>query len=100
MNRKSLILCFSALAAMLLAVVVAVAVLYHDTDRKPDVDARYELLQAVPSDAVALACLAQVKDAALPAFSGFGFLSDLSEAAAQGMFGTLEQAPMALSRAP
>lgn len=97
MNRKSLILCFSALAAMLLAVVVAVAVLYHDTDRKPDVDARYELLQAVPSDAVALACLAQVKDAALPAFSGFGFLSDLSEAAAQGMFGTLEQAPMALS---
>ena len=62
MNRKSLVICLSALAAMLLAMVIAIAVLYHDGDKKEQkVEARYELFQAVPSDAVAMACLSHVK---------------------------------------
>ena len=99
MNRKSLIICLAALGAMLLAMVIAIAVLYHDGDKKENskVEARYELFQAVPSDAVALACLSHVKDVSQPAFSGFAFLSSLSDAVSQGQFSTLAEAPMALS---
>lgn len=98
MNRKSLILCLATLGAMLLVMVIAIAVLYHDGDKKETkVEPRYELFQAVPSDAVALACLSHIKDASLPAFSGFAFLSSLSDAVSQGQFGTLAEAPMAFS---
>lgn len=98
MNRKSLIICLAALGAMLLAVVIAIAVLYHDDDKKEsDVEARYELFQAVPSDAVAMGCLSHVKDVSVPAFSGFGFLSSLSDALSQGQFSTIAEAPMAFS---
>ena len=99
MNRKSLIFCLAALGAMLLAMVIAIAVLYHDGDKNKDskVETRYELFQAVPSDAVALACLSHVKDVSQPAFSGFAFLSSLSDAVSQGQFATLAEAPMAFS---
>ena len=98
MNRKSLILCLATLGAMLMAMVVAIAVLYHDGDKKESkVEARYELFQAVPSDAVALACLSHMKDVSQPAFSGFVFLSSLSDAVSQGHFATLAEAPMAFS---
>lgn len=98
MNRKSLVICLSALAAMLLALVIAIAVLYHDGDKKEQkVEARYELFQAVPSDAVAMACLSHVKDVSQPAFSGFTFLSSLSDAISQGQFSTISEAPMAFS---
>ena len=98
MNRKSLVICLSALAAMLLAMVIAIAVLYHDGDKKEQkVEARYELFQAVPSDAVAMACLSHVKDVSQPAFSGFTFLSSLSDAISQGQFSTISEAPMAFS---
>ena len=98
MNRKSLMICLAALGAMLLAMVIAIAVLYHDDDKKEsDVEARYELFQAVPSDAVAIGCLSHVKDVSVPAFSGFGFLSSLSDALSQGQFSTIAEAPMAFS---
>ena len=98
MNRKSLIICLAALGAMLLAMVIAIAVLYHDGDKKETkVETRYELFQAVPSDAVAMACLSHVKDVSQPAFSGFAFLSSLSDAVSQGQFATLSEAPMAFS---
>ena len=98
MNRKSLILSLAALGAMLVAVVVAIAVLYHDGDKKETkVETRYELFQAVPSDAVAMVCLSHVKDVSQPAFSGFAFLSSLSDAVSQGQFATLSEAPMAFS---
>lgn len=98
MNRKSLMICLAALGAMLLAMVIAIAVLYHDDDKKEsDVEARYELFQAVPSDAVAMGCLSHVKDVSVPAFSGFGFLSSLSDALSQGRFSTIAEAPMAFS---
>ena len=83
---------------MLLAMVIAIAVLYHDGDKKEQkVEARYELFQAVPSDAVAMACLSHVKDVSQPAFSGFTFLSSLSDAISQGQFSTISEAPMAFS---
>ena len=67
MNRKSLMISLAALGAMLLAMVIAIAVLYHDDDKKEsDVEARYELFQAVPSDAVAMGCLSHVKDVSVP----------------------------------
>ena len=98
MNRKSLIICLATLGAMLLAMVVAIAVLYHDGDKKESkVETRYELFQAVPSDAVTVACLSHVKDVSQPAFSGFAFLSSLSDAVSQGQLGTLAEAPMAFS---
>ena len=99
MNRKSLIICLATLGAMLLAMVVAIAVLYHDGDKKTDskIESRYGLFQAVPSDAVALACLSHVKDVSQPAFAGFGFLSSLSDAVSQGQFSTLAESPMAFS---
>lgn len=88
----------AALGAMLVAMVIAVAVLYHDGDEKETkVETRYELFQAVPSDAVALGCLSHVKDVSQPAFSGFDFLSSLSDAVSQGLLGTLAEAPMAFS---
>ena len=99
MNRKYLIICLATLGAMLLAMVVAIAVLYHDGDKKTDskIESRYGLFQAVPSDAVALACLSHVKDVSQPAFAGFGFLSSLSDAVSQGQFSTLAESPMAFS---
>lgn len=98
MSRKSLIMYMAILGAMLLVMVVAIAVLYHDGDKKETkVETRYELFQAVPSDAVALACLSHVKDLSLPAFSCFDFLSSLSDAVAQGQFATFAEAPMAVS---
>ncbi len=70
MDRKSLIFCLSVLAVLVLGIGVAVAVLYSDSgsddDRKvsqvADQD-RYELLPAVPSDAIAVACFSKVEDA-------------------------------------
>ena len=98
MSRKSLIMCLGALGAMLLAMVIAIAVLYHDGDKKDKkVEPRYGLFQAVPSDAVAMACLSHVKDVSQPAFSGFAFLSSLSDAVSQGRFTTLAESPMAFS---
>lgn len=98
MNRRSLIICLATLGAMLVAMVIAIAVLYHDGDKKETkVESRYELLQSVPSDAVAMACLSHMKDVSQPAFSGFKFLSALSDAVSQGQFSTLAETPMAFS---
>lgn len=80
MNRKTLILCLAVLAVMISGVGIAVAVLYSDGDggdaRKessvPD-QGRYELLPAVPADAVLVACFSDIKDASSGVLSGFGF---------------------------
>ena len=86
------------LGVMLLAVVAAIAVLYHDGEEKqPKVEGRYELFQAVPSDAVVSACLSQMKDVSQPTFSAFDFLNSLSDAVSQGQFSKLAESPMALS---
>ena len=63
MSRKSLILCLSVLAFLVVGTGIAVAFLYKDTDagrktatvKVADLDG-YRLLAAVPSDAVLVAC--------------------------------------------
>lgn len=66
MSRKSLILCLSVLAVMVVGTAVAVAFLYRGVDTGKDkktvkvVDQdRYRLLAAVPSDAVLVACFSE-----------------------------------------
>ena len=84
MNRKSLILCLALVAVMILGVGAAVAVLYSDGGGKqtrsgnvvPDQE-RYLLLPAVPADAVLVACMPDVKNAAGGALSGFPFPDSL-----------------------
>lgn len=97
MNRRSLILCLVALAIMAVAVVAAVFVLYKDSSENVQVEGRYELLPAIPADAVAVCCLSEVSDMGSEAFSGFAFPSALAHMAAEGKFGTLSKAPMAFS---
>ena len=82
MNRKTLILCLSVLAVMVLGLGVAVAFLYSgaDSDRpassKVADESRYLLLPAVPSDAVAVFCYSDVEDASMDFFD-----CELTEAA-------------------
>ncbi len=67
MSRKSLILCLSVLAVLFIGVGVAVAVLYSGVDSgkidkkttKVASQGRYNLLSAIPSDAVLVACLSK-----------------------------------------
>lgn len=56
MSKKAIIICLSAIAVLLIAVAVAVAALYSGTgDRRGHIDdSRYELVPAVPVDAVAV----------------------------------------------
>ncbi len=97
MNRKSLITCLSVLAVMVVGIVVAVAVLYHDGNKVKPVESRFEILQAVPSNAVVVGCFAHAKDLALPVLSGFSFPAALSEMIAEGGLGTLAEMPVAFS---
>lgn len=64
MSRKAIIICAAVAAALLAVVAVAVAVLYSGTgsgDKTLD-DSRYELLAAVPTDAVAVMRFESVGD--------------------------------------
>lgn len=69
MSRKSLIICLSILAAMVLGLGLAVAFLYSGSGTKADAvygdaDAScYRLLPAVPSDALAIFCHKSAEDA-------------------------------------
>lgn len=102
MNRKTLILCLAVLAVMISGVGIAVAVLYSDGDggdaRKestlPD-QGRYELLPAVPADAVLVACFSDIKDATSGVLSGFGFPQSVS--ANIGDFRSLSSSSMTVS---
>ena len=73
MNRKSLILCLSVLAFLIAGTGVAVAFLYKgvDTGKEKKVSKvagqeRYRLLEAVPSDAVLVACFSDKGPQGLP----------------------------------
>ena len=74
MNRKTLILCLSALAVMVLGLGVAVAFLYSETgserpaSSKVADESRYLLLPAVPSDAVAVFCFSDMEEASMDFF--------------------------------
>ena len=104
MSRKSLIICLAVLAAMILGVGVAVAFLYSGTGggqtRKgnsvPDQE-RYLLLPAVPADAVLVACLSDVEDAAGTLLAGFPFPSALADSISAGSFRDVASASMVAS---
>ncbi|MBR2063862.1 MAG: hypothetical protein IJ971_04110 [Bacteroidales bacterium] len=104
MSRKSLIICLAVLASMILGVSIAVAVLYSGTGggqgRKgnavPDQE-RYLLLPAVPADAVLVACLSDVEDAAGTLLSGLSFPSALADSISAGAFHDVASSSMAVS---
>ena len=64
MSRKAILVCAAAAAALLAVVAVAVAVLYSGTGSGEETldDSRYELLAAVPTDAVAVMRFESVGD--------------------------------------
>lgn len=97
MNRKSLITCLAVLASMILAVAIAVAFLYHDGDKTRPVKSRFQLLLAVPSNAVTVVSLSEMGDVCMPAFAGFDFPSALAEKVSDGQFETFVKSPMAFS---
>lgn len=75
MSRKSLILCLSVLAVLVVGLGLAVAFLYSGTGTKPASsqvadESRYLLLPAVPADAVAVFCSSDAEDADSSLFSG------------------------------
>ena len=73
MDRKTLVICISALLGLLLLTAVSVFLLYRDPDSKASpqdakelaAKAQAELLQAVPSDAVMVATFGSLSDAVL-----------------------------------
>ena len=75
MNRKTLILCLSLVAVMIVGLGVAVTFLYSGTGSERSAssqvadESRYLLLSAVPSDAVAVFCYSEMDDARLNLFS-------------------------------
>lgn len=104
MSRKSLILCLAALAAMILGTGIAVAFLYSGTGDRSDRsrsrlsdDGRYELLYAVPSDAVLVGCFSRASSACAGPLAGFSFPSALSAAFEDGSLASFEKSDLTVS---
>lgn len=97
MSRKSLIFCFSALAAMIVMIVAAVAFLYRDHEPDIPVQSRYELAYAVPSNAVMACFLSDASKLSSPVLSSFDFHKELVEFMKSDAAGALGKSPMALS---
>ena len=97
MSRRSLIICFSALAAMVVMIVAAVAFLYNDDEGPAPVASRYALAHAVPPNAVMVCFLSEASEISSPLISSFGFPKELSEFFASGNSKGIAVRPMALS---
>lgn len=97
MSRRSLIICFSALAAMVVMIVAAVAFLYNDDEGHAPVASRYALAHAVPPNAVMVCFLSEASEISSPLISSFGFPKELSEFFASGNSKGIAGRPMALS---
>lgn len=97
MSRKSLIFCFTALAAMIVMIVAAVAFLYRDDQKRIPIESRYALSYAVPSNAVVVCFLSEASSVSSPLFSSFGFPAALSDFFSAGGAGNIARNPMALS---
>ena len=103
MSRKSLILCISALAVLLLGLGVAIAFLYSGTGNSSDrkgaasFDGARSCLSAVPSDAVLVSSFDNVGSACKGILSGFGFPSSLSAMIEDGSLASLRKCSMAVS---
>lgn len=97
MNRRSLIFCLSALLAFAVMIVTAVFFLYREDETVSYVAAESSIVDAVPSNAVAVCVLNQARNLNHPLLSYFkvtGALADLFES---GQMGTMADAPMVLS---
>ena len=104
MSRKSIILCLSALAVLLVGLGVAIAVLYsgmETSDRSRGYSAQAvgsrSCLAIIPSDAVLVSCYSRLDKACGGALSGFSFPSALSESINNGEIESLRKAQMAVS---
>ena len=120
MNRKTLITLIAVAVVFLLGIAAAVLFLYKgDSGRRTpsvgrvNVDAQFPLLRAVPSDAVAILCMADVEDGAAlladgtKAFSALvldgrkdscaTFVRRLGEAVGSGRLAAMRSEPMTLS---
>lgn len=97
MSRRSLIFCFSALAAMILVIVAAVAFLYREDSERVPAEIRYSLAYAVPSNAVMVTFLSEASSLASPLFNAFGFSRELADYLSSGNAGSIAGNPMAMS---
>ena len=103
MSRKSLILCFSVLAVLLLGLGVAIAFLYSGTGSGSDrtgsasFEGARSCLSAVPSDAVLVSSFDNVGSACKGILSGFEFPSSLSAMIEDGSLASLRKCSMAVS---
>jgi hypothetical protein len=97
MSRRFLIFCFSALAAMVVMIVAAVAFLYRGEEELPPMDARYALAHAVPSNAVMVCFLSEASSLSSPLLSSSGFSGLLADYLNSEPAGSIAGRPMALS---
>ena len=102
MSRKSLILCLSLLAVMVVGLGTAIALLYSGTgDDRTETDASFNgaraCFAAVPSDAVAVSCFSRMDDACSGVLSGFGFPSAFADGLEDGTLASLKKSHMAVS---
>lgn len=104
MSRKSLILCLSAMAFLLLGLGVAIAVLYSGTGNGEDgrrseisFSGSRECLKAVPSDAVLVSCFDRTDQACKGPLAVFDFPSTLGDRIADGSLESLKRAHLAVS---
>lgn len=97
MSRRFLIFCFSALAAMVVMIVAAVAFLYRDGENKTPVEHKYSLAYAVPSNAVMACFLSEASSLSAPILSSFEFPGDLDEFFSSGNAQGIAGRPMAIS---
>jgi hypothetical protein len=98
MDRKSLIFCLSALAAMVVAIVAGTAFLYRkDSPFKKPIQERYGLAYAVPANAVAVFFLSEASEIDAPIFSTFAFPSKLAQFFSEGNAGQIAKNRMVIS---
>lgn len=103
MSRKSLILCISALAVLLLGLGVAIAFLYSGTGNDKgksgaaSFDGARSCLAAVPSDAVLVSCFENIGTACKGVLSVFDLPSSLAARIADGSLASLRKCSMAVS---
>jgi hypothetical protein len=102
MSRKSLILCLSALAALLVGLAISIAFLYSGTGNRSDkkgvsYEGSRSCLCMIPSDAVLVSNFGRVDDACGGVLSGIKFPSLLSERISDGSLASLKRSSLAVS---
>lgn len=104
MSRKTLIMCLSALAVMILAIVVAVAFLYTGSSVKSGsktsqvaAEDRSLLFSAVPSDALLAASFSSAQKASGSYLSGFKLFDAIAKETAEGRLSLLKRGKVAIS---